>query len=454
MPMDIFPYQEQGAAFLAPRQRAGLFDEMGVGKTAQAIRALDLRRVSRGIVICPASLRENWINEFEKFAHLKRRLCKGQTRHDFVAWSRNRYDVLITSYELATKWAGRIHELCEPLDFLICDEFHYLKDPAAQRTKAILGEHSDGSGGIVQWATQAWFLTGTALPNDPADIYPFLKVVGAIPFSRKEFIKRYFYSREKAYGTSQTPNLAKVDELKSLIGAHSIRRTKSQIGVQLPPIFLTSAVVDGDTSEIQQMLREHPGLDKSIMTALESGKGLGGLPDMVEWLATLRRLIGEAKAVPYSRMLIEELHGGLDKRVVMGVHRRALMTVRDEVTKAGYHCVIINGDTSETDRVAAVRLFQTQPSCKVFLGNIRAAGVGLTLTAASTLDMMESDWTPAGNAQAIMRVHRLGQARNVTARFISLAKSLDQDVMRIVVRKTAAIAEIEGDEMVAAPACG
>jgi SWI/SNF-related matrix-associated actin-dependent regulator 1 of chromatin subfamily A len=460
MPLDIFPYQEEGAAYLAPRTRAGLFDEMGVGKTAQAIRALDLRRVKRGIIICPASLRQNWINEFEKFAVIPRRIVKGESRHDLILWLRGRADTLVVSYELATKWAPAIHEICEPFDFLICDEFHYLKDPKSQRTKAILGPECDGNDGLLQWAVQAWFLTGTALPNDPVDIFPFLKAVGAMPLDLPGFKHRYFFSRQRTYGSAQTPRAAMVDELRNIIGNNSIRRTKAQIGVQLPPIFLTTAVVDGDLSEIQQMLREHPGLDKAILHMLdmdfEGGEAFGQkFEHMAEYIATLRRLIGEAKSVPYGHMLIDELNGGLDKRVVFGIHRKALINVRDMVARAGYGVVLINGDTKEAERVAAVKAFQTDPRCKVFIGNIRAAGVGLTLTAANTLDMMESDWTPAGNAQAIMRIHRLGQVRNVTGRFITLAKSLDETVIKVVVRKTQAIAEIEGDEMISAPAsCG
>ena len=448
MPLDIFPYQEVGAAYIAQRQRAGLFDEMGIGKTAQAIRALDLRRLKRGIIICPAVLRENWRGEFAKFAHMDRRICKGVTIHDFVAWSKGRYDVLITSYEMATKWADKIAKLGEVLEFMIIDEAHYLKNPETSRTKALLGPMADGTG-LVVWCEQAWWLTGTAIPNDPIDIYPFLRFAGVMPLSLEQFRKRYFSSRPKAFGSVQTPIKDMVTELQTLIRNHSIRRIKSEIGVELPPIFLTSALVDGDSIELRELLAMHPGLEKAVVLAVEQG-GLSFLD--AQHVATLRRLVGEAKAVPYAHMLLEELDAGLDKRVVMGLHRKALMDVRDILTRRGYHAVLVNGDTPEAERIAAVKAFQEDPRCKVFIGNIRAAGVGLTLTAACTLDMMESDWTPAGNAQAIMRVHRLGQVRNVTGRFITLARSIDETVNRVVAEKTAVIANIEGSAMNAAPA--
>lgn len=448
MPLDIFPFQETGGIYLAQRARAGLLDEMGCGKTAQAIRALDLRRLKRGIIICPAVLRENWRGEFAKFSHMDRRICKGVTIHDFVAWSKGRYDVLITSYEMATKWAEKIAKLGEILEFMIIDEAHYLKNPETSRTKALLGPMADGTG-LVMWCEQAWWLTGTAIPNDPIDIYPFLRFAGVMPLSLEQFRKRYFSSRPKAFGSVQTPIKDMVTELQTLIRNHSIRRIKAEIGVELPPIFLTSALVDGDSLELRELLAMHPGLEKAVVRAVEAG-GLSFLD--AQHVATLRRLVGEAKAVPYAHMLLEELDAGLDKRVVMGLHRKALMDVRDILTRRGYHAVLVNGDTPEAERIAAVKAFQEDPRCKVFIGNIKAAGVGLTLTAACTLDMMESDWTPAGNAQAIMRVHRLGQTRNVTGRFITLARSIDETVNRVVAEKTAVIANIEGSAMNAAPA--
>ena len=452
MALDLLPYQIEGAAFLSTRARAGLHDEMGVGKTAQCIRALDLRNARRGVIICPASLRQNWVNEFRKFSSQPRRIIKAQNYHDFIAWSRNRFDVLILSYEHATKWAPKLHALYEIFDFVITDEAHYLKNQEASRTKAVVADWHDGKAdpGLLELGLVAWMVTGTPMANDPVDIYPFLRWTGALgDMSRPSFQRRYFHVREKAHGQAHKVRAEMESELTSLIETHRLRRTKSQIGVQLPPIFLTTTTVDGDTAKITELLRQHPGLDQHIVHALQQG-GLSFLD--AQHIATLRRLIGEAKAVPFAEMLLEQLHGGLDKAVVMGIHKVALQEVRDYLARHRIKAVIINGDTPEAVRTEAVRAFQEDPDCRVFVGNIRAAGVGLTLTAASDIFMLESDWTPAGNAQAIMRVHRLGQTRNVTARFIVLANSFDERVVEIVAEKTAAIARIEGEAMLSTPA--
>lgn len=449
MTLELLPYQIEGAAFLSTRARAGLHDEMGVGKTAQCIRALDLRNARRGLIICPASLRQNWVNEFRKFSTQSRRVLKAQSYHDFIAWSRNRFDVLILSYEHATKWAEKLHGLYEVFDFVIADEAHYLKNQETSRTKAVVADWHNAVPGLLELGVVGWMVTGTPMANDPVDIYPFLRWTGALgEMSRPSFQRRYFHVREKAHGQAHKIREEMEGELVGLIETHRIRRTKSQIGVQLPPIFLTSTTVDGDTAKITDLLRQHPGLDQEIIRALKNG-GLSFLE--AQHIATLRRLIGEAKAVPFAEMLLEQLHGGLDKAVVMGIHKVALQEVRDYLARHRIKAVLVNGETPEAMRTEAVRAFQEDPDCRVFIGNIRAAGVGLTLTAASDIFMLESDWTPAGNAQAIMRVHRLGQTRNVVARFIVLANSFDERVVEIVADKTAAIARLEGEAMLSTP---
>lgn len=147
MKQDLLPYQREGAAFLASRKRAGLFDEPGLGKTAQAIFALDYVDARRAIIVTPAAVREVWFGEFKKFSRVERTLLKGRTTQDLVLWLRGKADVLITSYDLATRWATRITEEQTNYDALIVDEAHYIKNPTAQRTRALLGAQCDARGG-------------------------------------------------------------------------------------------------------------------------------------------------------------------------------------------------------------------------------------------------------------------------------------------------------------------
>ena len=442
LPLPPLPYQIPGARFLASKTRAGLFDEMGVGKTAQAIFALDHLQLMRGVVVCPASVREVWAGEFRKFSGYRRKILKARNIHDLGLWLKGRADVLLVSYELAAKWAVRMEG--DLFDFLIFDESHYLKNPDAARTRSMLGTQCDGANGLARWAGRVWFLTGTAMTNDPTDIWPFLRFCGGTPLTRAPFTARYFRSRMRTFSASQEPIEAMIPELRQAIGSCSLRRTQEEAGLQLPPVWLTTITVDGDTEEITALLRDHPGLDAAILDAVEKG-GLSFLD--AQHVATLRRLVGEAKAPAYAAMLVDELkRGGKDKQVIFGLHTRAGQIVTEALKAEGIDGVTLIGSTSEKDRIEAVQRFQNDPACRWLWGNITAAGTGHTLTAACHIDMFEQAWAPAPNAQALFRVRRIGQARSVTGRFISLANSIDEVVTESVARKTAAIMKIEGTQ--------
>lgn len=445
MPLDLLPFQDEGAAFLARHSRAGLFDEMGVGKTAQAIRALDLIKADRVLVICPAVAREVWRGEFKKFARRPRKILKARSIDDLGLWLRGKCDVLLVSYEMATKWSGRIDNAADLIDVVIFDESHRIKNDTAQCTEAMLGKEANGKSGIARWAAHVWFLTGTPAANDPIDIWPFLRFTGATTLGKAAFKKRYFNSRTGAYSTRHTPMDAMVPELRATIKALSLRRTAEEAGLRLPPIWLTTQSVDGNTDEIRAMLREHPGMEKAIIEAIDKG-GLSFLDS--QHVATLRRLVGEAKAPAFAEMLIEELQNGLEKVVVFGIHINALNHLENALRNHGIQSVRVDGGTSEKDRTRAVGDFQGS-AVPVFLGNIRAAGYSLTLTAASDAILFEQDWNPGNNAQALKRIHRKGQTEVCRARFISLADSIDERVAATVASKTAAIAKI-GFGMVAA----
>jgi SWI/SNF-related matrix-associated actin-dependent regulator 1 of chromatin subfamily A len=442
--LDLFPFQEEGAVFLTSRDRLCLFDEMGVGKTAQAIRALDMIGARHVIVVCPAAVRDVWLGEFRKFEHTRRRILKGKDIHDLNLFLKGKIDVLLLSYEMATKWARRLE--VDILDAVIFDEAHYLKTHDSQRTRALLGTACDGRSGLGRLGARAWFLTGTPNANDAADIWSLMRFCRGTALSREAFCNRYYFRRQTARTSHHTPRGEKLDELKQVVASCSIRRMKRQVGLQLPPIFLTTTSVAGDTDEINQLLRQHPGLDDAILEALDRG-GLAFIE--AQHIATLRRLVAEAKAPAFLELLTEELNNGLEQVVVFGIHRRALDILSMGLHQRGISSVRIDGSTSDLARRQSVEKFQAGDA-RVFLGNIRAAGTGLTLHAAADVIMFESDWSPAGNAQALMRVHRIGQERAVRARFISLANSIDETVEDIVARKTAAIAMIEGRQEYAA----
>ncbi len=434
----LFPYQQQGAAILASRQRWGLLDDMGLGKTCQAIRAADICGAKRGVVIAPAMVREVWAGEMRKFGRIPRRAIKAKNIHDLGIWLKGRADVLLLSYEMAVKFAPKMRG--ELIEFLAIDEGHYLKSSEAARTRTILGKECDGFGGLVEWALRAWWLTGTPMPNDPVDIWTFLRFSGAMDLTLPQFTKRYFTSRYGTYSARQEPRPEMTPELRQIIAAVSTRRTEHDVDIQLPPIFLTTTMVDGDSQLIIDLLRDYPGLESSILHALDKG-GLSFLD--AQHIATLRRLIGEAKAPAYAQLIIEELKNGLDRIVIGGIHTDALATVSRELRKAGLPGAIVVGATSEAARVEAVRAMQAG-ELRWIVGNLKTLGTGQTLTAAAAIDLFEQSWSPADNAQFLRRVRRIGQVRRVRGRCISLSGTIDEMVGERVIEKTRNIMALGG----------
>ena len=455
MSLPLFHYQDEAADIMSNRDRFGLHDEMGIGKTATTVGAVNRLLASRGMIVAPAMLRENWVNEFRKFSTYDLRMCKGKNVHDFVAWSRGRFDVLVTSYELATKWTPLFHQTAEPLDFIAFDEAHYLKNTEANRTRVLLGYEAGGVDSLVQWAEHAYHVTGTPMANDPMDVYTFLRFCGAIQnMDQASFTEHFFEVRHTTYGKRHTVKPHMVGVLQQLISNNSIRRTHQDVGLELPPIWLKEVLIEGDTSEIAEAAKDYPHLEQRIVDAIEHGS-----LDILDapHIATLRRLVGKAKAISYAQMLKHELDAGAGKRVAFFCHTEPLLFVQKYLAKYGYNMVVAYGDTPEgsydlpNTRQWAVHEFMNNDKVHVFGGNMIVAGVGLTLTASSEIDVVESSWTPAQNAQAIKRVHRYGQIRGVNARFVTLANSIDVGVNKVVAGKTAAIAEIEGFSMAAAP---
>jgi SWI/SNF-related matrix-associated actin-dependent regulator 1 of chromatin subfamily A len=433
--VDLFPYQIEGAQFLASRERACLFDEMGVGKTAQAIRALDDTGSRRIVIVCPAVARQVWAGELKKFSRVQRKIAVGKNIQDLNLWLRGRLDVLVLSYEMATTWAKRIAG--DLFDALVFDEAHYLKSPDAQRTRALLGAHCDGAHSMAMWAARVYFLTGTPLPNDAADVWSMMRFTGATRLTRKTFRDRYYKTRYTTYSEQHEPRPEMIGELRQVIQSVSLRRTAQDVDLQLPPIWFTTQTVDGDSEHVRALLAEHPGLEEAILEAVERG-GLSFLD--AQHISTLRRLVGEAKAPAYLDLLKEEFSNGLDKIVVFGIHQKAIQLIKDGLNQAGVVCLGGPGSVNPDD----VARFEADPEAKAIALNLKAGGTAVTLVSASRLDMFESGWAPVDNWQPVKRIHRIGQRRSVNIRFISLAKSIDEQVNETVAWKTAQIGKVEG----------
>jgi len=449
---DLFPYQQTGAEWLAGRQYAYLMDTMGLGKTAQAITAADLINAERILVICPAIARINWAREFTTFSNQSRECAVHTAGQPPTALN----GICVTSYDLVTK---NVNSLNRPWDLVILDEAHYLKEPSAARTRSVFGKD-----GIVRGAARVYCLSGTPAPNHPGELWPVFYTFGWTPYIYDDFIERYCVGYDAGYGWKPTgARVERLPELREVLSQHSLRRRTEEVMSELPPIRYDQVVVEAGEVDIDtadsfvqyvfpkdrraeledELNRQRQTVDGAMQLHVERhelrDKGFGNqqlrtLESLSDSVATLRRWTGLQKVENTAAILADELkNDAYDKIVVFAVHRDVIEGLRERLKK--HKPVVIYGGTNPEKRQRHIDRFQNDPKCRVFIGNIQAAGVAVTLTAACEVAMVEQSWVPGENAQAVMRCHRIGQERPVRVRIFNLADSFDESVGRALKRK-------------------
>lgn len=446
----LFPYQEIGARWLAGKTFALLADDMGLGKSAQAIAAADYVGAENILVICPAVARINWLREFDKFGLYPRGGAAVESKRDSIPGA----GVVAVSYEMAV--ARHADLMARHWDLIVVDEAHYLKSRKARRTVAVFGKHARGRDCLVERTDRLYCLTGTPAPNNVSELYPLLKAGGIWPKGYQDFVGRYCVGYDNGY-TFKITGIRKqrVPELKTLLSSCMLRRKKDEVMQELPPIrmenvALPSSKVDeeiyfADYFDDPAWKKEQLGAQTTALKTALSGEmsiadRLKALDAIYQSTSKLRRYTGMAKVPALIDLITNDMLSGMHKLVVFCVHRDVIETLRTEMRK--FKPVTLYGGTPPAKRQRNIDTFQNNPKCRLFIGQITAAGSAITLTAAHDVLIAESSWSPAENAQAIMRVHRIGQTEPVRVRFAALADSLDEKVQTIVRRKTNDLAQI------------
>jgi len=450
-----FPYQTIGARFLAGKDQALLADDMGLGKSCQAVLACDLVGARSILVFCPASVRVNWEREFHRFSPLDRDgvvLMTGKDEPDA--------SVVVCSYDLLANDKLLKKLLAREWDALVLDEAHYLKERTTKRTKAVYGHGR--SPGIISRVKRTWRLTGTPAPNDASELWTHLKSAGVVTDAYWDFVFRYCKGFDSTYGFKITGH-KNTDELKQLLSQFMLRRKKEEVMQELPPITFQEVTVERSAVELDPVFYEQTRMkttaqfheelkqaDQTLRNALKAisttsktpaDDKLRVLEGMAGSMITLRRYIGMAKLPKICETIADELETGLiDKIVIFAIHRDVIEHTRQRLAK--YGAVTLYGGTDPAQRQKNIDKFQGNGKTRVFIGNVVAAGTGITLTAAHEVAFIEASWTPSDNAQAAMRCHRIGQTKPVRVRFFSCAGSVDEEVMHTLRRKTSELSKI------------
>lgn len=424
-------YQEVGRDFLARKTRALLADEMRLGKTAQALTACVQINAQRVLIICPAIARRVWQDEAEKWA---------------PSMSNK---ITVKSYDYARANVAKLTMLT--WDVLILDECHFLKSTDAKRTSAILGK-----GGLGWYAKRIWWLSGTPAPNHAGELWPTFRAAGVIKTTYYDFIN--YFCDTNPEGKPIGTKMSRVPELRKILDGFMLRRRKEQVATELPKCQVDTYPVES-SDEFLDLIRPVDGkklkvaagtLEKQLKKALAempARKHADYLAGHIEEYATLRRITGILKTPKvYDTVRFEIENELIDKLVIFAYHREPLHLLHRLLNdEAGIKTELIYGGTPEKKRDAALGRFRRDSKkggSRVLVAQIQAAGTAIDLSVAHQGILLERDWVPGNNAQALERMGGYNQTRPISIRDIVIPDSIDCVVAATLARKMRELSSI------------
>lgn len=407
-------YQREGVLFSYYKNNVLIADEMGLGKTIQAIGIMNLKKPVKTLIVCPATLKLNWQIELKKW------LCEQKTIEIWTSKKKNAADIVIINYDILDKCKTELNVM--KFEMIIADEVHYCKNKKAKRSKAFYD--------IADLIAQKVYLSGTPIENRPSELFHIIKSLD-FDMSWLYYMKRYCAAKKTKYGwdTSGAANLGELQ--RKLRETIMIRRMKKEVLSELPDKTIQIITIPRNGNE-NYLNNEILQLNE-IVSEYQSGVENLTQTKLGAW-SELSKIRHETalKKVPFALDFIKNTLENVDKVIVFAWHTDIIEAIEKNFSEIS---VKIVGSTEQNKRQQNVEKFQKDKKIKIFLGNIHAAGTGITLTAASTVIFIEIDWTPSKMNQAIDRAHRIGQKNNVNAYYLVFDKSIDSRIAKKLVSK-------------------
>lgn len=429
-------YQIEGVAHFEQKNgRALLADEMGLGKTIQVIAWLQLHpEIRPAIIVCPQSVKLNWARELSKWMdNPEIYLISGKNKnshHSEYLFKRGKGEIIVINYDILNSWSER---LSKNVKAVILDECHFIKNQKAKRTKAVR-ELCKGVQHIIP-------LSGTPIVNRPVEFFTTLNLVAPKLFPNFfKFGLRYCNGHQTRFGWDFN-GASNTKELHELLSKTiMIRRLKKDVLGELPEKQRIIIPMDLDTKHKQ----EYDKANRAFLNWVKETFGVqrankAANAEALTRIEALKQLAVEAKLESCIQWIKDYIESG-EKLVIFGVHRKVLDTIEMAFPNIS---VRIDGQVSGNKRQEAVDKFQQDEKTRLFIGNIRAAGVGITLTAASTVAFLELNWTPGEHDQAEDRIHRIGQeADTVTIYYLLAAGTIEEDIALLIDEKRTVLTEL------------
>ena len=443
------PYQVAGYQWLSYLNDVGwggiLADDMGLGKTVQALSMLDFYKNTykglKAIVVCPTTLIYNWQNEVKKFTpSLTYHIHHGNTR------SRNpdelqQHNIIITTYGTLRSDIQMLLKIY--FDYVILDESQAIKNPSSKVTKAA----------SLLNAKNRLCMSGTPLQNNTFDIFAQMNFLNPGLLGTMEFFRNEFATPIDKFGEKDQK-----DHLRKLLYPFILRRTKEQVAKDLPDKTETILFceMEKEQRKIYDAYRnsyrdkilgtiDEQGIDRSQLTILQ---GLMKLRQICDSPA----ILNEEEKYPNHSIKLDELareiseNIGEHKALIFSQFLGMLALIKAKLIEQNIPYEYFDGSTSAPDREKAIQNFQNKDDCRVFLISLKAGGVGLNLTAADYVYIVDPWWNPAVEQQAIDRTHRIGQTKNIFAYRMICIDTIEDKILQLQERKKVLARELIADD--------
>ena len=443
------PYQTSGYQWLNYLNDVGwggiLADDMGLGKTIQALSMLHhYKEINGGIkalVVCPTTLIYNWKNEVEKFTpslgwHIHHGSIRSRSSEDL-----QKHDIVITTYGTLRSDIQLLMKI--NFDYLILDESQAIKNPASKVTRAA----------CLLNAKNRLCMSGTPLQNNTFDIFAQMNFLNPGLLGNMEFFRNEFATPIDKFGEQDQK-----EHLRKLLFPFILRRTKEQVAKDLPD--KTETILFCEMEKEQRKIYDayrNSYREKILGTIDEQGIGKSQLT-ILQGLMKLRQIcdspaiLNEEEKYPNHSIKLDELAREIEENI--GDHKALIFSqflgmlalIKKKLIQDNIPFEYFDGSTSAPDRETAIQNFQNNDECRVFLISLKAGGVGLNLTAADYVYIVDPWWNPAVEQQAIDRTHRIGQTKNIFAYRMICIDTIEDKILQLQERKRKLASELIADD--------
>lgn len=424
-------HQKESIEKLLKNNRFILADDMGLGKTTSVVISSLETEVKKILIICPASLKINWMREFQLYTDREIFICDGKKysmESDIVIMN---YDIVKNFYDSKSPETSPIIQ--SNFDLIVIDEAHYISNTTAIRTKLI--------NSFAKKSKRLWLLSGTPMTSRPINYFNLLNLIDSpVAQNWMAYVIRYCEGyqfrvggNKKVWNTNGASNL---EELRDRTSRQVLRRLKTEV-LDLPEKIINPVYLRLKSKEYEDLMGDYYNWYESRDESTRS------LTVQFTKIMKVRQVIANEKIESTIELAENILEQG-KKVIIFTNFTEVLQRIHSHFGKKS---VYLDGSCSKTSRQHSIDEFQTNDKIKIFVGNLKAAGAGITLTASEVVIMNDLSFVPSDHAQAEDRAYRYGQKNNVLVYYPIFENTIEGIVYDILSHKKNIIDVVMGDSL-------